>query len=70
MTVTIATTIGARTLLLSLRPRFADAILAGAKTVELRRRPINARPGTAILLYASRPMMAIVGTAASNRPRC
>jgi predicted transcriptional regulator len=53
----------ARTLLLSLRPRFATAILAGAKTVELRRRPINAQPGTPILLYASSPTMAIVGTA-------
>ena len=39
----------ARTLLLSLRPRFADAILSGAKTVELRRRPINADPGTPII---------------------
>jgi predicted transcriptional regulator len=52
-----------RTLLLSLRPRFAEAILAGVKTVELRRRPVNARPGTPILLYASSPTMAVVGTA-------
>jgi predicted transcriptional regulator len=52
-----------RTLLLSLRPRFADTILSGAKTVELRRRPINAQPHTPIILYASNPTMAIVGTA-------
>jgi predicted transcriptional regulator len=52
-----------RTLLLSLRPRFADAILSGTKTVELRRRPINAQPHTPIILYASSPTMAIVGTA-------
>jgi len=52
-----------RTLLLSLRPRFADAILTGAKTVELRRRPINAEPETPVILYASSPTMAIVGTA-------
>lgn len=52
-----------RTLLLSLRPRFAEAILSHIKTVELRRRPINAEPGIPILLYASRPTMAIVGTA-------
>ena len=52
-----------RTLLLCLRPRFAEAILSGAKTVELRRRPINTQPGTPILLYASSPTMAIVGTA-------
>ncbi|GAB3849021.1 hypothetical protein GCM10029963_32780 [Micromonospora andamanensis] len=52
-----------RTLLLSLRPRFATAILTGHKTVELRRRPINAQPDTPIILYASSPTMAIVGTA-------
>ncbi|MEU3114308.1 ASCH domain-containing protein [Micromonospora chalcea] len=52
-----------RTLLLSLRPRFADAILSGTKTVELRRRPINAQPGTLVILYSSAPVMAIVGTA-------
>ena len=50
-------------ILLSLRPRFAQAILSGAKTVELRRRPVNARPDTPIILYASSPTMAIVGTA-------
>lgn len=61
---TASTTVPAvRTLLLSLRPRFAQAILSGAKTVELRRRAINAQPGTPILLYASSPTRAIVGTA-------
>jgi predicted transcriptional regulator len=62
-TATNTTMTGVRTLLLSLRPRFAEAILSGAKTVELRRRPVNAQPGTPILLYASSPTMAIVGTA-------
>lgn len=52
-----------RTLLLSLRPRFAEAILTGDKATELRRRPINARPGTPIILYASSPVRAVVGTA-------
>lgn len=52
-----------RPLLLSLRPRYAEAILTGAKTVELRRRSVNAPPGTPIILYASSPIMAIVGTA-------
>ncbi|MBO3736561.1 ASCH domain-containing protein [Actinoplanes flavus] len=52
-----------RTLLLSLRPRFAAAILAGTKTIEIRRRPVNASPGTPIILYASSPQMAVVGTA-------
>jgi predicted transcriptional regulator len=52
-----------RSLLLSLRPRFAEAILDGTKTVELRRRPIKAQPGTLVVLYASAPTMAVVGTA-------
>lgn len=52
-----------RALLLSLRPRFAEAILDGEKTTELRRRPINAQPGTWVILYASAPTMAIVGIA-------
>ncbi|GAA4256541.1 ASCH domain-containing protein [Dactylosporangium darangshiense] len=52
-----------RTLLLSLRPRFADAILAGTKTIEVRRRPVNASAGTPIILYASSPRRAVVGTA-------
>jgi predicted transcriptional regulator len=52
-----------RALLLSVRPRFAQAILDGTKTVELRRRPVKAPPGTAVVLYASAPLMAIVGTA-------
>ncbi|ACU74355.1 conserved hypothetical protein [Catenulispora acidiphila DSM 44928] len=52
-----------RVLLLSLRPRFAEAILEGSKTVELRRRPIAAGAGTRVVLYSSAPTMAIVGTA-------
>jgi predicted transcriptional regulator len=52
-----------RTLLLSLRPRFAEAILSGAKTIEVRRRPVNAAAGTPIILYASSPLRAVVGTA-------
>jgi len=52
-----------RVLLLSLRPRFAQAILDGEKTTELRRHPINAEPGSRVILYASAPTMAIVGTA-------
>lgn len=54
-------------LLLSLRPRFAQAILQGTKTVELRRRPVKAPPGTPVILYASTPIMAIVGTARLER---
>lgn len=52
-----------RPLLLSLRPRFAQAILEGAKTVELRRTRVSALPGTLLVLYASSPVMAVVGVA-------
>lgn len=56
-----------RVLLLSLRPRFANAILAGTKTVELRRRPIKAPPGSTVVLYASAPTRAVVGVAKLHR---
>ncbi|GAA1706958.1 hypothetical protein GCM10009745_63530 [Kribbella yunnanensis] len=52
-----------RALVLSLRCRFARAIIDGSKTVELRRRPIKALPGTTVILYESSPTMAVVGTA-------
>ncbi|MBF6426075.1 ASCH domain-containing protein [Nocardia cyriacigeorgica] len=52
-----------RPLLLSLRPRFAQAILDGTKTVELRRTRVSAVPGTLLVLYASSPVMAVVGVA-------
>lgn len=52
-----------RPLLLSLRPRHAEAIVSGRKSVELRRRRIAAPPGTSVILYASAPVKAIVGTA-------
>lgn len=51
------------TLFLSLRPRFAELLLSGEKTVELRRiRPAVSR-GTPVLLYASSPRMTLVGRA-------
>ncbi len=52
-----------RALLLSLRPKYAEAILAGRKTVEVRRRRILATPGTQVVLYATRPTGAVVGLA-------
>ena len=51
-----------RTVLLSIRPRFASAILDGSKTYELRRRFPSVLPGTLVLLYASTPTMAVVGS--------
>ncbi|MER6206866.1 ASCH domain-containing protein [Streptomyces sp. NPDC001642] len=52
-----------RVMLLSVHPRFATAILAGTKTVEVRRQRVAAPPGTPVLLYATAPTMAIVGLA-------
>ncbi len=48
-------------LLLSIRPRFVDAILAGAKRVELRRRKPRAESGHA-LIYATSPRMELVAS--------
>lgn len=50
-------------MLLSVHPRFATAILAGSKTVEVRRQCVASPPGTPVLLYATAPTMAIVGMA-------
>lgn len=52
-----------RPLLMSLRPRFAQAILNGTKTVELRRTRVAALPGTLVIIYASAPVMSVVGLA-------
>jgi predicted transcriptional regulator len=51
-------------LLISVKPRFADALLSGSKTVELRRvAPKSAAPGDLVLLYASSPRRELVGQA-------
>ena len=49
-------------LLLSIKPRFAEAILDGTKTVELRRVQPSVRTGAMVLLYASSPQRELVGT--------
>lgn len=51
-----------RGLLLSIQPRHAAAILAGTKTVELRRRAPRDIDGATIVLYASGAVRAVVGT--------
>ena len=50
-----------RMVVLSLKPRFAEAILAGVKTVELRRTEPKIVVPTRALLYASTPVRALVG---------
>ena len=52
----------ARALVLSLRPRFAEAILSGTKTVEVRRVMPRITDPTLALLYASGREGALVGT--------
>ncbi|MDX2377770.1 ASCH domain-containing protein [Microbacterium sp. LRZ72] len=57
--------------LLSVRPRYAHAILAGTKTAEVRRRFPHQPPGTTLYLYSSTPDRAVLGTAqldAIDRP--
>ena len=51
-----------RMILLSLKPRFAKAILAGIKTVELRRTEPKIETPTLALLYAASPMRSLIGT--------
>ena len=47
---------------LSVRPRFAEAIVDGRKTIELRRQRPNVQPGTLGFVYSSSPMQAVVGS--------
>ena len=53
---------GDRTLLLSVKPQYAEKVLRGEKTIELRRvRPRRIGPGDTILLYATAPLTLFVG---------
>ena len=56
-----------RAMLLSVRPRFAESILAGAKRAEIRRLRPAVRPGTPVIIYATKPVGAVVGTAHIDR---
>jgi predicted transcriptional regulator len=47
--------------IISIHPRYANAILAGEKTIELRRRIPDLPFGTRLWIYATRPTGAIVG---------
>ena len=51
-----------RMIILSLKPRFADAILSKLKTVELRRTTPKIGVPTRALIYASTPVQALVGS--------
>ena len=51
-----------RMVVLSLKPRFAEAILAGDKTVELRRTEPKIETPILALLYAASPVRSLIGT--------
>jgi predicted transcriptional regulator len=48
-------------LLISIRPRFAELIFAGKKTVELRRTRPKVSPGDLVLVYVSSPAKQLQG---------
>jgi predicted transcriptional regulator len=52
-----------RALFISVKPKHADAILDGRKTVELRRTRPNLPEGSLVILYSSTPTRAVVGWA-------
>jgi predicted transcriptional regulator len=56
-----------RTVLISIHARFAELILLGAKTVELRRRFSIQAQGSRLLIYATYPTAAVVGSAIIER---
>jgi predicted transcriptional regulator len=49
--------------IISIHPRYADAILSGTKTIELRRRIPELPPGSRLWIYATRPTSAVIGIA-------
>ena len=50
-------------IMISLKPKHAAHIFDGKKTVELRKRRPNIRPGTRVWIYATAPIAAIKGYA-------
>lgn len=56
-----------RAMLLSIRPRHAESILAGTKVGEIRRQRPDVLPRTPVIIYATKPVGAVVGTARIDR---
>jgi predicted transcriptional regulator/DNA-binding XRE family transcriptional regulator len=53
-----------RDVVLSIKPQYSEKIIAGSKTVELRRRfPVSAPNGTLAYIYSTSPIRAMVGVA-------
>lgn len=53
---------GERSLLVSIHPKYVDLIFSGAKRVELRRRFDPGAAGRSMLIYATLPIGAVVGS--------
>ncbi|WP_319519671.1 ASCH domain-containing protein [uncultured Martelella sp.] len=56
-----------RDAIISIRPPYAEAILDGAKTIELRRRIPSLSVGTTLWIYATKPVGAVIGLARVQR---
>jgi predicted transcriptional regulator len=54
-------------ILISLKPKYADHIFGGTKTVELRKRRLKIQPGARVWIYATAPTAAIRGYANLDR---
>jgi len=52
----------AEALLISIRPKYADKVQSGVKTVELRKVKPRLTPGTTIFMYVSSPVKALMAT--------
>lgn len=50
-------------ILMSIKPRYADMIVSGRKTVEIRKRTVRALAGARIWIYATSPRQQIVAFA-------
>jgi len=51
-----------RDVLMSIRPEYAEAILSGSKTFELRRRRPSFAVGSQVIVYSSSPDQRLLGT--------
>lgn len=46
---------------MSIKPKFADAIFDGSKTIEVRRRRITIKQNTCVFVYSSWPIKKVIG---------
>lgn len=52
-----------RNVLVSIHPEYVDRIVDGSKTVELRRKFVEAAPSALLFIYSTKPVSAVVGCA-------